>query len=76
MIALVEPSLSTRGSEKAGWREINTPFSWAVFQQVLSFPISTSRGVLLSVSLEVWSKLPVIAQFLLLKRISVGCQPP
>ena len=39
MIALVEPSLSTRGNVKAGWRETNSPFSWALFQQVLTFHI-------------------------------------
>lgn len=65
LIALVEPSLSTRRDEEADWKEKNVPFSWAVFQQILNFHISRSRGVLLSVSLEVWSKIPVVTQLLL-----------
>lgn len=75
MTALVEPSLSTRGGEQAGQREKNLPFSWALFQQSLNFHISRSHGVLLSVSLEVWLKIPVVTQFLLWKKNSVGCQP-
>lgn len=63
--------------KREGWLEGEKyAFLMAVFQQVLSFHISTSHGVFLSVSLEVWSKLPAVAQFLLLKKISVGCQPP
>lgn len=65
MIALVEPSLSTRRDEEADWKEKNVPFSWALFQQILNFHISRSRGVLFSVSLEVWSKIPVVTQLLL-----------
>lgn len=68
MIILVEPSLSTRGGEKVGCGEKNIPFSWALFQQILSFQVSRSHGILLSVSLEVWSKSPVVIEFLLLKK--------
>lgn len=70
MIALVEPSLSTRRDEEADWEEKNVPFSWALFQQILNFHISRSCGVLFSVSLEVWSKIPVVTQLLLKKKFS------
>lgn len=43
MIAVVEPWLSTGGGEKAGCREKNMPFSWALLQEVLSFHVSRSH---------------------------------